>query len=85
MTSSKLPETLSHVPKRTGSSRRLHPMDLNEEYPAIIVELKSGSEPFLMSGQPLTANLLDFWRWSASDLVSNATRGVLAEPPAGSS
>jgi hypothetical protein len=23
--------------------------------------------------------LLDFWRWSAYDLVSNATRGVLAE------
>ncbi|MDQ2798836.1 MAG: hypothetical protein M3Y13_04230, partial [Armatimonadota bacterium] len=23
--------------------------------------------------------LLDFWRWSASDLVSNATRGILAE------
>lgn len=23
--------------------------------------------------------MLDFWRWSASDLVSNATRGILAE------
>lgn len=32
-----------------------------------------------MGGHPLAANLLDFWRWSASDLVSNATRGILAE------
>ncbi len=54
-------------------------MDLNKGYPALGVELKSGSEPFRNDGQPLTANLLDFWRWSASDLVSNATRGILAE------
>jgi hypothetical protein len=30
-------------------------------------------------GVPLGGSLLDFWRWSASDLVSNATRGRLAE------
>lgn len=27
----------------------------------------------------LTGSLLDFWQWSASDLVSNATRGLFAE------
>jgi hypothetical protein len=32
-----------------------------------------------MRGEPVGGNLLDFWRWSASDVVSNATRGVLAE------
>ena len=40
---------------------------------------KSGSESFIASGRAIGLNLLDFWRWSTSDLVSNATRGVLAE------
>jgi len=40
---------------------------------------RSGSEPLHANGRPLGATLLDFWRWSSSDLVSNATRGVLAE------
>jgi hypothetical protein len=41
--------------------------------------MKFGTEPFHRDGQSLDFDLLDFWRWSASDLVSNATRGVLAE------
>lgn len=40
---------------------------------------RSGSEPFQNNGDSLGSNLLDFWRWSVSDLVSNATRGRLAE------
>lgn len=40
---------------------------------------KSGSEPFHDGGHPVGGTLLEFWQWSASDLVSNATRGVLAE------
>lgn len=40
---------------------------------------KSGSEPFHDGGQPVGGTLLEFWQWSTSDLVSNATRGVLAE------
>lgn len=40
---------------------------------------KLGSEPFHDGGQPVGGTLLEFWQWSASDLVSNATRGVLAE------
>jgi hypothetical protein len=40
---------------------------------------KSGNEPLHLNGHPLGVTLLDFWRWSSSDLVSNTTRGVLAE------
>jgi hypothetical protein len=40
---------------------------------------KTGGEPFHADGQSLGLDLLGFWRWSASDLVSNATRGRLAE------
>ena len=40
---------------------------------------KSGNELFHRDGQVMPFSLLDFWRWSASDLVSNATRGILAE------
>lgn len=40
---------------------------------------KSGSEPFHDDGIPIAGTLLHFWQWSASDLISNATRGVLAE------
>jgi hypothetical protein len=38
-----------------------------------------GSEPFSLEGKTLDYNIIDFWRWSVSDLVSNATRGRLAE------
>ena len=40
---------------------------------------KTGTESFSYHDQPLGPVLLDFWRWSVSDLVSNATRGMLAE------
>jgi hypothetical protein len=43
------------------------------------VKRRSGDEAFTSGGRPLDASVLDFWRWSASDLVDNATRGVLAE------
>ncbi|MGB3976924.1 MAG: hypothetical protein WBM02_00225 [bacterium] len=45
----------------------------------IIPTLKCGDEPLHVSEKPLGYTLLDFWRWSVSDLVSNATRGILAE------
>ncbi|MGQ0814233.1 MAG: hypothetical protein ACT4O1_07175, partial [Gemmatimonadota bacterium] len=37
------------------------------------------NEEFHETGRPLGRLLADFWRWSSSDLVSNATRGCLAE------
>ena len=40
---------------------------------------KSGQEHFRYDGQDLNFALLDFWQWAVSDLVSNATRGRLAE------
>ena len=39
----------------------------------------TGEEGFHCRGEPRGISLSDFWRWSVSDLVSNATRGVLAE------
>lgn len=42
-------------------------------------ERRNGSEAFQHAGTELRFNLLSFWQWSASDLVSNTMRGVLAE------
>jgi hypothetical protein len=39
------------------------------------VVLKNGNEPISTAGK----TLLDFWKWNGSDLISNATRGRLAE------
>ena len=48
--------------------------------PAVdIKEFKSGDEQIGGSNTPTGRTLLDFWKWSASDLLSNATRGVFAE------
>jgi hypothetical protein len=41
--------------------------------------LKTGEEPFHCDRQPVGTTLIDFWRWSMSDLVANTARGVLAE------
>ena len=52
---------------------------MNEKFPAIEVTLKTGDEPFHDGAREPEGTLLDFWRWSASDLTNNALRGVLAE------
>ena len=39
----------------------------------------TGDEPFRDGTESLSLDVLDYWRWSASDLVSNTQRGVLAE------
>ncbi|XHR92760.1 hypothetical protein ACFJIV_20780 [Mucilaginibacter sp. UC70_90] len=41
--------------------------------------LKTGNESLIHNSLPLNFTLLDFWKWSISDILSNATRGVLAE------
>jgi hypothetical protein len=38
-----------------------------------------GREPFRSAGTRLDLTLLDFWRWSDSDLTNPSTRGRLAE------
>ncbi|MEC4027452.1 hypothetical protein [Myroides odoratimimus] len=43
------------------------------------LSLKNGNEKFMIENQNLNFSLLDFWRWSVSDILSNATRGILAE------
>lgn len=48
-------------------------------FPPLKVARKTGDESLHQGGNPLGLSLLSFWRWSASDLVSNATRGKLAE------
>ena len=40
---------------------------------------KTGNESLTVNGNNTNYNLLDFWRWSVSDIVSNATRGRFAE------
>ncbi len=40
---------------------------------------KTGDERLQMHGQPVSASVLTFWQWAASDLISNAMRGRFAE------
>jgi hypothetical protein len=40
---------------------------------------RTGTEPLHVNGRSLPYNLLAFWQWSCSDLVSNLARGRLAE------
>ncbi len=51
---------------------------MNELGP-IDLKRREGHEPFHVEGRALAFDLLSFWQWSSSDVVSNATRGVLAE------
>ena len=40
---------------------------------------RPGTEQFLDGRNPVGFDVLSFWQWAYSDLVSNATRGVVAE------
>jgi len=40
---------------------------------------RTGEEPLHSDKQNLDVNVFDLWRWSASDLLSNTSRGVFAE------
>ena len=53
--------------------------NLEENLDRIEIVRRSGNEPFRHEGSPLGFDLLSFWQWSFSDIVSNATRGILAE------
>ncbi len=48
-------------------------------YPRLVPQRKNGAERFRYNGGDAGFDLLSFWQWSVSDLVSNATRGRLAE------
>lgn len=49
------------------------------DLPPIKVSRKTGDEIFIGIDYENRLTLKDFWQWSKSDLVSNASRGVLAE------
>jgi len=42
-------------------------------------QVKSGNEALTFNGKKLNSKLKDFWSWSSSNLLSNATRGKFAE------
>jgi hypothetical protein len=50
-----------------------------EELDKINIEQKNGNELFTFYENNTQCKLIDFWKWSVSDLISNATRGTLAE------
>ena len=52
---------------------------MNTELPRIEMAPKTRKEPFHADRNNLPQTLFDYWRWSGSDLVSNAQRGILAE------
>jgi hypothetical protein len=52
---------------------------MNNNFDAIKPTRKTGNEKFHSSHKAMDFDLLAFWQWSVSDLVSNATRGRLAE------
>ena len=49
------------------------------KYPALKIEVKTGSEPFTENNKDLPIQLNHFWQWNQSNLVENRTRGILAE------
>jgi hypothetical protein len=60
-------DSMVNLKKPTDNLFRIRPNRLN------------GLEQFKSDGRLLDFEVMDFWRWSTSDLVSNATRGRLAE------
>ena len=52
---------------------------MTDTFGEITVTRKTGNEKFMLSGETLDLNLLSFWQWSSSNLISNAFRGMLAE------
>ncbi|HRZ97033.1 MAG TPA: hypothetical protein P5084_05715 [Paludibacter sp.] len=50
-----------------------------DELKAIQAEPKTGNEYLTDNGEKTKYNLLGFWSWSVSDILSNATRGRFAE------
>ena len=47
--------------------------------PAIQTTIKTGQEHFTYNNEKLPLNVLSFWKWSSSELLGNALRGILAE------
>lgn len=52
---------------------------MSHSLPPIEPTKKTGQEQFHDNGNKLGFSVLDLWTWSFSDLVSNASRGIVAE------
>lgn len=52
---------------------------MDPDYPAIDITRRNGDESFLFDEKPIGPSLLEFWKWSGSDLTGNTARGILAE------
>ena len=52
---------------------------MNDPLGMLDVIRRSGAEKFRAGADELGFDLLSFWQWSCSDLLSNAARGVVAE------
>jgi hypothetical protein len=52
---------------------------MNDNLKSLTIKRKTGDERFYKGNLQTEFNLLGFWQWSCSDLVSNALRGMLAE------
>lgn len=52
---------------------------MKTELDKIPIKQKTGEERLKCKGLEMDLKLIDFWRWSASNLLGNTDRGVLAE------
>lgn len=52
---------------------------MSKQFPPIPPMRLTGDERFITRASVVAPTVLDFWRWSTADLMSNATRGILAE------
>ncbi len=52
---------------------------MTSNFGKISVKQKTGDEQLTIGDRETGLKLLDFWRWSVSDIISNATRGRFAE------
>jgi hypothetical protein len=66
-------------PIRVGLAKTKTPCPNSAGLAPVNFQQKDGNEPFHEGGKPLMAKLKHFWRWSASDLMSNASRCLLAK------
>ena len=60
----------ARLPTRRAVSPKLDDIEVKPLAPGL---------PFKLGGQGYDVSVTDFWRWSASDLLSNTLRGKLAE------
>lgn len=74
-TSLSAPYVRDELPEGAGKKTPALSMDLGRRE----VKRKNGAERLENAGADLGVNLQTFWQWSASDLLSNVTRGRFAE------